>query len=210
MPAVVASAVEGHIARARDRQATKHLQPGMAGEIRPVRRLTQCEGTMHGRRFGGIVAVDLAHDAERAPRLGPACVERELGDDLHHLVAGHAVLLGQRDMGFQLWKQPLRHQRRACDHAAVVQRQRILAAPHLAKQYVIVEMREYRGEIAKIVAPCGLFDCHARHLAFLRIGLFRIPNRPGFRPVLSGRFSGISPVPGCPERFHIRDVIPQP
>ena len=52
-------------------------------------------------------------------------------------------------------------------HAVVVQRKRGIVPDSVAEKYVVVQLREFRGELAKHGAPGGLFDfflCHKCHV----------------------------------------------
>ena len=57
----------------------------------------------------------------------------------------------------------LRHEGNNGHERAVAQGQLVLAAPYLAEQYVIIELRELRGEFAERIAACGLLDSHSKN-----------------------------------------------
>ena len=81
------------------------------------------------------------------PCLGPAGVEGRTGQDLGDFLLGHAVLLRALQMVPEgRIRQSLRHQRRHRHDGAVAQGEPVLPAPDLSKEYIVVQLREFRGE----------------------------------------------------------------
>ena len=99
-----------------------------------------------------------------SPGLRPPCIKGDVGDDFRDFGAGDAVLLGllqvvsERRVGHAL-----ADERGEGDEAAVAQAKEVVAAPHLAKENVIVEMSKLWGKLAQLRAACRLdylFLCH--------------------------------------------------
>ena len=111
-------------------------------------------------RLVPALPIDLPNQREGAPRLGPAAVKGQLGHDLHGLLFGDAVVPADGKVGFELGIQPRREQRRNGDHAAVPGGELFLPGPDLAKEDVVVQLRECRGEIAQEGSACRLLFCH--------------------------------------------------
>ena len=99
-----------------------------------------------------------------SPCLRPPCIKGDVGDDFRDFGAGDAVLLGllqvvsERRVGHAL-----ADERGEGDDASVAQAKEVVAAPHLAKENVIVEMSKLWGKLAQLRAACRLdylFLCH--------------------------------------------------
>ena len=95
--------------------------------------------------------------AECNPCLGPSCIEGYVGDDFRYLSSCDAVLfrllqvVGERGVGYALTDE-----RGEGDKAAVAKAKQVVAAPHLAKEYVVVEPGELGGKLAQLCAACRL------------------------------------------------------
>ena len=127
---------------------------------------------------GGFFVPDLFGKAEHRPTLRPADVHRRVGDDRGDLFLGHAVSLGVLQMvGEGRISDARRHQRYDRDDTFGLDVDRFLV-PHLAEQYVIIQMREHRRKLAELIPAGGLCDLFHSisplHFSFI------IPNRSSF------------------------------
>ena len=170
MPVVAASRFEGDV-------GDTHLFPRdwgevtVADEIPGVCRVRLTDGEYHlplEGRFrilaGRILRPHVFGKAESRPRLRPTRVKSDMGDYLRNLGAGDAVFLrflkmeAQRAVGDTLTdERGYRHQ------AAVAQPQFVGTAPHLTEKDIVVEFREFGGEVTQLVALRRLyylFLCH--------------------------------------------------
>ena len=90
-----------------------------------------------------------------------------MGQDLRDLRPGDAVLFGAHQVVLEGGvHQALGHQRGHRDQGAVPEGQLRLAAPHLAEQHVVIELREFGGELSQRIPSRGLFDRHRSYLSF--------------------------------------------
>ena len=110
------------------------------------------------QRGNGIVllTVDLGNQRECAPSLGPAAVERKLCYDFHGFLFRNAVLLAQRQMRLELRIQARREESRDGDHTSVPRRKLFFTRPYLAEKDVIVQLREFRSELSKVISASRL------------------------------------------------------
>ena len=146
-------------------------KPATSAEIFRIARVGLADRKYHLALEAGhcVVTLDFVGPyvlgkPECAPCLWLSGIEGDVGYYLGSLGACDAVLLGflkmicQRAVG-----DALRDERGDCDKAAVAEREQVVAAPDLAEEYVVVEMGELRGELAKLLTPCCLYDfllCH--------------------------------------------------
>lgn len=170
VPVVAAARLEGHVGNG-DLLARNRGQVAVAGEILCEGRVRLADREDHfaleggpGIFAGGILRPDLLGETECRPRLGPAGVEADVGDDLGDLGAGDAVLLRRLKMvGQRTVRDALADERSEGYQTAVAQAEAVGAAPHLAEEHVVVEFREFGREIAELVASGRLYDfflCH--------------------------------------------------
>ena len=84
-----------------------------------------------------------------------------MGENLGHIRLRHAVLLGAGQViGKRAVDDAFPDERAHGDDAAQLERQLVLAAPYLAEEDVVVQMRELGRELAECIVSCGLLDCH--------------------------------------------------
>lgn len=78
----------------------------------------------------------------------PPRVKRGVGKDFRYLRPGYTVILCGHQMVLERGiRQSLRHQRHHRHHAAVSKGKLALSAPHLAKQYIVIELCEFGGKV---------------------------------------------------------------
>ena len=113
---------------------------------------------------GSIFRPHVFGEAECRPRFRPSRIEPYVRDDLGDLRAGNTVILRGLKMECQrAVRDTLADERCDRNQAAVTQAEFVGAAPHLAEKDIVVEFREFRGELPQLVAPCRLYDlflCH--------------------------------------------------
>lgn len=167
VPIIAAAGLEGDIGKWNLRIADGS-KVAVADEILGISGVGIANGEDHlllelflGRRGGGLVLPHLGGKAESSPGLGPAGVECYVGDGFGDFGAGDAVVLGvlqmvnERRVGNTL-----------CDKAGngdertVAERQKVIAAPDFAEEYIVVEMGELGREIAESVAAGCLDDLY--------------------------------------------------
>ena len=164
VPVVAAARLEGHVEDGQVVGGTgERLEVALADEVlgKGGVLLAKAKESAVPLGFCLVVAIDLLGHVEGSPGVGPAGVEGDVREDLGHLLARHAVRAGacqvilERAVG-----DALADERAHGDDAAQLERELVFAAPHLAKEDVIVQVRELGGELAKGVVACGLFDGH--------------------------------------------------
>ena len=81
-----------------------------------------------------------------------------MGQNFRHLPFRYAVLLCRDQMVLErAVNQALAHQRGDRKNGAHFQRELILSGPDLTKKHIIVEFREFGGELPQTVSTCRLF-----------------------------------------------------
>ena len=111
-----------------------------------------------------VVGPYFLRQTECCPGFRPSGIKGNVSDDFGSFGAGDAIFLcvlkmmHQRAVGDSLADESRhRHER------AVAQRQKVVAAPYFSEKNVIVEMREFRCELAEDVVSGGLYYfllCH--------------------------------------------------
>ena len=126
-------------------------------DIRSVCRLAPTTG-QRSLAIRVSVGVDILGHAHRGPGLGPACVERGMGEDFGHLFGSDATGLGPFDMALQSGGEyAAGHYRRHCHDAAIPRGKLVLAGPDLPEQDVVVAL-----PISSVFIVGSLIDSPAR------------------------------------------------
>ena len=170
MPVVAATRLESNV---RER----NLRVGDTGEIAfALKVFGVCGVRLTNRKYHFLlkafffscricrVSPDLLRYAESRPRIGPAGIKGSLCQQCGNLPAGDAVPFAHFEVRTERRvNKPLAEQNRNGNHTAVVQRKRRIVPDSLAEKNIVVQLREFRSEIAEHGAPGGLFDfflCH--------------------------------------------------
>ena len=107
--------------------------------------------------------------AEGGPSLGPAGVEGGVGENLGNFLPGDAVLLGGGQVILEgAVHQPLGHEGHHGDQGAVPKGEFVLTAPHLSKQYIVIQLGKLGGKLTQSVPACGLLYCHVKGLLYTK------------------------------------------
>jgi len=97
VPVVTAAGLKRDVGH-EDTVHVEHLQIAVAHEVLREGGIEVSLAEQGVCRVSVLVGVGLAHQGEHGPGIGPAHVERDVGDDLHHLGKGDAVVLGVADV----------------------------------------------------------------------------------------------------------------
>ena len=111
--------------------------------------------------FTGILTPDILGHAESGPGLGPAGIKGRVGENFCDFLPGDAVLSGGSQMVLEgAVHQSLGHECHHRHQGPVPKGELILPAPDLPKQYIVIELRKFRGKFPQGVPPRCLLDCH--------------------------------------------------
>ena len=170
VPVVAAAGFECNI-RHHNLLARYGCEVAVAGKVLCVGRIGLAYREYHlllkcglGVIGGAVLGPYVLCQTECRPRLGPAGIETDMGDDLGDLAARNAVLscrlemVCERRVGYTLT-----YERGDGNQTAVAQPEPVGAAPYLPEEDVVVQFRELRGKFAELLTPGRLFDfllCH--------------------------------------------------
>ena len=162
MPVVAATRLEGDVGDELCLcRIGQRVQVGLAREVLRVGvvGVAQAEDAAVGLgvfEIQRVVGVHLQHHAEGGPGVGPAGVEGHVREDGGHLASRNAVLLG---VGHVVLEGRVGHslgdERGHGEDGAHLQG-KVVAAPHLAEQHIVVQGGELGREGAERVAAGGL------------------------------------------------------
>ena len=123
VPVVPASGFKRHI-KDRNLLRRKRSKVTLSDEILHIRIILMAnrENRQIGRntiQFTFLIAIDFLNQRERAPRLWPSAIERQLGHKFNRFLLRHAMFPAHRQMRLQLRIQSCRKQRSNGNHAPV-------------------------------------------------------------------------------------------
>ena len=172
MPVVAASGLEGDVVDG-DLLRGDRSEIALSDEVFGISGVGLADGENHLALelcFGislriGFVCPHLFGLAESSPCFGPTRVEGNVREYLGNLLPRDAVGLGVLQVISQTAVGHAHaHECHHGDKAAVTERELVLPVPHLSKEHVVVELGEFRCEVAQLLAACILLNRFLFHI----------------------------------------------